>query len=200
MKFLYIHGFNSAGYGDKVSILKKHFGDENVISINLPYNPEKAIALLEYLISSLKDKEPLVLVGTSLGGAYTIYLTKKFGIPGVVINPSVKPSQDLKDQIGKQVNYKTGEEYTFKPEYLQFLKEIEVNPDQLTDVKDRLFIYLDEEDELLDSKETANHFKGFYVKIFPGGNHRFQHMEELISDLKPHLKRIFSIDRNNQQT
>ncbi|WP_029523378.1 YqiA/YcfP family alpha/beta fold hydrolase [Persephonella sp. KM09-Lau-8] len=184
MKVIYIHGFNSAGYGDKVSKLKEHFGDENVLSINLPYNPEKAISLLEYLIRNLKNEEPLLLVGTSLGGAYTLYLSYKFDIPGVIINPSVKPSEDLKTEVGKQKNYKTDEEYYFKEEYLNFLKKIEIPIQELQKIKDKLYIYLDEEDELLDSKETAEYFKGFYVKMFKGGNHRFQHMDELLEDLK----------------
>ncbi|SNZ10857.1 hypothetical protein SAMN06265182_1940 [Persephonella hydrogeniphila] len=184
MKVIYIHGFNSAGYGEKIQKLKEHFGDENVLSINLPYNPEKAIKQLEFLIRNLKNEEPLLLVGTSLGGAYTLYLSYKFNISGVVINPSVKPSEDLKSEIGLQKNYKTDEEYYFKEEYLEFLKQIEIPLKELQKIKDKLYIYLDEEDELLDSRKTAEYFKGFYVKMFPGGNHRFQHMEELLEDLK----------------
>ena len=184
MKVIYIHGFNSAGYGDKVSKLKEHFGEENVLSINLPYNPEKAISLLEYLIRNLKNEEPLLLVGTSLGGAYTLYLSYKFDVPGVIINPSVKPSEDLKSEVGKQKNYKTDEEYYFKEEYLNFLKKIEIPIQELQKIKDKLYIYLDEGDELLDSRKTAEYFKGFYVKMFEGGNHRFQHMDELLEDLK----------------
>ncbi len=184
MKVIYIHGFNSAGYGDKVSKLKQFFGDENVISINLPHNPEKAISLLEFLIRNIKNEEPLLLVGTSLGGAYTLYLSYKFDIPGIIINPSVRPSEDLKTQVGKQKNYKTDEEYEFKEEYLDFLKKIEIPITELQKIKDKLYIYLDEEDELLDSRETVRYFKDFYVKTFPGGNHRFQHMDELLEDLK----------------
>ena len=184
MKVIYIHGFNSAGYGDKASKLKKFFGDENVISLNLPYNPEKAISLLEFIIRNIKNEESLLLVGTSLGGAYTLYLSYKFDVPGVVINPSIKPSHDLKTEVGKQKNYKTDEEYEFKEEYLAFLKNIEIPLSELQKIKDKLYIYLDEGDELLDSKETARYFKDFYVKIFPGGNHRFQHMDELLEDLK----------------
>ncbi|WP_457643452.1 YqiA/YcfP family alpha/beta fold hydrolase [Persephonella sp.] len=184
MKIIYIHGFNSAGYGDKANKLKEHFGDENVFSINLPYSPEKAVSQLEFLIRSIKHQEPLLLVGTSLGGAYALYLAYKFDVPAVIINPSVRPSEDLKDQIGKQVNYKTQEEYEFKKEYVEYLKKIEVPIKELEKIRDKLYIYLDEGDELLDSRKTAEYFKGFYVKMFPDGDHRFQHMDELIEDLK----------------
>jgi len=184
MKVIYIHGFNSAGYGEKVNKLKEHFGMENVLSLNLPYDPEKAISQLEFIIRNIKNEEPLLLIGTSLGGAYTIYLSYKFDLPGVVINPSIKPSEDLKDQIGKQVNYKTEEEYEFTSEHVEWLKNIEIPVEELQKIKDKLYIYLDEEDELLDSKATARYFEGFYVRLFPGGDHRFQHMDELLNDLK----------------
>ncbi|NPA58565.1 MAG: esterase [Aquificae bacterium] len=184
MKVIYIHGFNSAGYGDKVNRLKEQFGMENVLSVNLPYKPEKAVSQLQFLIRNIKNEEPLLLVGTSLGGAYAMYLAYRFDLPAVVINPSVKPSQDLKDQIGKQVNYKTGEEYHFSQEDVKWLENIELPITELEKIKDKLFIYLDEGDELLDSRATAEYFKGFYVKMFPGGDHRFQHMDQLLEDLK----------------
>jgi len=184
LKVIYIHGFNSAGYGDKVNKLKSYFGMENVISLNLPYRPEKAVIQLEFLIRNIKNEEPLLLIGTSLGGAYTLYLSYKFDIPGVVINPSIKPSQDLKDQIGKQTNYKTGEEYVLREEDVKWLERIEIPIKELKKIKDKLYIYLDEGDELLDSKKTAEYFRGFFVKLFPEGNHRFEHMDELLEDLK----------------
>ncbi len=186
MKVIYIHGFNSAGYGDKVNRLKEEFGSGNVIAPTLPYDPKEAVYQLEFLISHIKSAEPLLLVGTSLGGAYTVYLSYKFDIPGVVINPTIKPYEDLKTQIGKQVNYKTGEEYVFTEEHVEYLKNIQLPKEEIAKIKDKLYIYLDEEDELLDSRETKAFFEdiGVYVKMFPGGDHRFRHMNELLQDLR----------------
>jgi hypothetical protein len=186
MKIIYIHGFNSAGYGEKINHLRKAFGDENVITPTLPPNPEKAIKLLEYLVGKMKDDD-LYLVGTSLGGYYALYLTNKYKVPSVIINPSLKPYDSLKDQVGTQTNYKTDEVYEFKKEYIDFLKNIEFSKEDLEKNKDKIFVYLDEEDELLDSKETAEYFKDFYVKMYPGGNHRFSHMKELIEDMKNNI-------------
>ncbi len=186
MKIIYIHGFNSAGYGEKINHLRKAFGDENVITPTLPPNPEKAIKLLEYLVEKMKDDE-LYLVGTSLGGYYSLYLTVKYGVPSIIINPSLKPFESLKDQVGTQTNYKTNEVYEFKKEYLDYLKKIEFKKEDLERHKDKIFVYLDEDDELLDSRETAEYFDGFYVKMYPGGNHRFTHMEELIKNMKNNI-------------
>ena len=187
MKFLYIHGFNSAGYGDKVNHLRKNFGDENVISINLPYDPEKAMALLEYLVRNLKE-EPLILVGTSLGGFYALYLTYKYGIISVLINPATHAHEDLKTEIGHHRNYKTDESYEFTEKHVEALRNFFVPIEKLENLKDRIYVYLDEGDEVLDSKKTAEYFKGFYVQMFPDGDHRFKHMPELIEDIKRVLK------------
>ncbi len=186
MKVIYIHGFNSAGYGNKVTKLREAFGAGNVIAPTLPYDTREAIKQLEFLVSNLKPVEPLLLVGTSLGGAYTVYLSYRYDVPGVAINPTIKPYEDLKTQIGKQINYKTEEEYIFTQEHVEFLKKIQLPKEEIAKIKDKLYIYLDEGDELLDSKETKAFFEkiGVYVKMYPGGDHRFRHMDELLQDLK----------------
>lgn len=182
MKILYIHGFNSAGYGDKINYLKEAFGDENVIAPTLPYKPDKAIKLLEFLTQAIKDKDKLYIFGTSLGGFYALYLSDKFNVKSVLINPSIDPYNSLKKQVGPQKNFKTDEEYYFSQENLESLKNFYVK--DLDKLKNIVYIYLDEEDELLDSKKTADYFKNFHVVMYPGGNHRFTHMKELIEDFK----------------
>ena len=185
MKVLYIHGFNSAGYGEKINHLKKYFGDENVIAPTLPYDPRKAIKQLEFLVEAIKNKDKLLLVGTSLGGFYALYLANKYKVPAVLINPSIDPYTSLKSQVGPQINYKSNEEYIFTQQHLDSLKDYYVPEDKQKEIKDLVFVYLDEDDELLDSKKTAEYFKGkgIYTKMFPEGNHRFTHMPELLEDL-----------------
>ncbi len=190
MKVMYIHGFNSAGYGNKINKLKEAFGDENVIALTLPYNPEKAIKLLEFLVEAVKEKDDLILVGTSLGGFYGLYLGAKYKLPSVLINPSTDPYNSLKDQVGKQINYKTNEEYEFTQKDLEDLKKFYLSEEDIKKAKPYILVYLDEKDELLDSKKTKEYFEkfGIYVKMYPDGDHRFQHMDELIQDLKERLK------------
>ena len=189
MKYIYIHGFNSAGYGDKVNDLKNSFGEENVIAPNLPYNPKKAVQLLEFLIDAVLCKDKVVILGTSLGGFYSLYLSYRFKIPAFIINPAIDPYNALKDELGEQTNFKTGENYKFTREHLETLKEFYLTEKQLLEIKDLIFVYLDEEDELLDSKGTKKYFEnyGVFVKMYPDGNHRFTHMKELIKDLKEKL-------------
>ncbi len=186
MKVLYIHGFNSAGYGEKINHLKEFFGDENVIAPTLPYDPKKAMKLLEFLVDAIKEKDKLLLVGTSLGGFYALHLANKFKVPAILINPSTDPYTSLRSQVGPQINYKSNEEYVFTEEHLNSLKDYYVPEEKQKELSQLVSVYLDEADELLDSHETKRYFepKGIYVKMFPGGNHRFTHMPELLQDLK----------------
>lgn len=186
MKILYIHGFNSAGYGDKINYLKKAFGPRNVIAPTLDYDPVEAVSQLEFLTEAIKDKDKLYLVGTSLGGFYALYLSSKFKVPAVLINPSIDPHRSLERQVGPQKNFKTDEEYIFTQENLESLKNFYVK--ELEPIKNLVYVYLDEEDELLNSNQTAKYFEGFHVVMYPGGNHRFTHMPELIEDFKKILQ------------
>lgn len=186
MKILYIHGFNSAGYGDKINYLKKAFGPRNIIAPTLDYDPREAVAQLEFLVDAIKDKDRLYIFGTSLGGFYALYLAEKFKVAAVLINPSIDPYKSLQKQVGPQKNFKTDEEYVFTQNNLESLKDFYVK--DLSSLRNLVYIYLDEDDELLDSRQTAKYFEGFYVVMYPGGNHRFTHMPELIEDFRKILQ------------
>jgi predicted esterase YcpF (UPF0227 family) len=186
MKFLYLHGSESAGFGNKVNVLRKYFGDDSVINPNLPPNNEKAVSLLNYLVENLKH-EDLFLVGSSLGGYFALYLAVKYDVHAILINPLIKPEPVVRLEDLPMENFKTGEKYIYKKEWSEFLFQIEQKVEDVQKMKNKIFIYLDEKDDVLDSKTTAQFFEGFYVKIFPGGSHFFEHMEEMAQDIKHRL-------------
>lgn len=186
MKFLYLHGSNSAGYGTKVNVLRKYFGDDCVINPNLPPNPEKAISLLEFMVEKMKGDD-FYLVGSSLGGFFSLYLANKYEVPAILINPLIHPKEVLVEEDTPAENFKTGEKYIHKKDWSKFMLKIEQSKSSIQHLKSKIFVFKDKEDELLDYKEALEFFEGFYVKIFPGGNHIFEHMEELGKELKENL-------------
>jgi predicted esterase YcpF (UPF0227 family) len=181
---LYIHGFNSAGFGTKVNWLRKFFG--NVINPNLPLDTKKAVDMLEYLSRNLKNDDiySLILVGSSLGGYYALHLANKFDIPAILINPLVRTSeQDWPTEFELQ-NLKTEEIFVYRREYSLFLKEIEVKPADIHRLKERIFIFIDKGDDVIDWRKSEEIFEGFYFKKYDEGSHFFDHMKDLIEDLK----------------
>ena len=107
---LYIHGFASCGTGKKSDSLKNYFGQDCVIAPNLPFSPKLAIKFLSNII---KNSPIDLLVGSSLGGYYAIYLAQEFNKKAVLINPSLKPHHTLLPHIGKIKRFCDGYEFVF---------------------------------------------------------------------------------------
>jgi len=113
-----------------------------------------------------------LIVGTSMGGWLAATLGSRLGIPFVAINPSIDPSQTLRKYIGSGVDFQ-GQPYTQTESIVASYYPIAKNGYGL--------ILLDEGDEVIDSLETQKVLDGHYdVKLFSGGNHRFEHMKEAL--------------------
>ncbi len=109
---LYIHGFASSSKATKANLLRKSFN--NVESIDLNPKPTIAITQLSDFIQKQKDKK-ILLIGSSLGGYYSLYLSKKFNLNVVLVNPSLNPSKSLIRYADCEVfNYQTDKPFLFK--------------------------------------------------------------------------------------
>jgi len=96
----YVHGWGSSGFATKADILKGKF--TVFFSPTLPVNADNAIHLLDQCIQLFKESYRITLVGSSLGGFYSIYLANKHPeIKAVLINPAIKPFEVLASQVGK---------------------------------------------------------------------------------------------------
>jgi len=100
---IYIHGFGGSGEGSKAKAFRKYFNSigETFIAPSLSYVPELAIKTLEELIESYHGD--VCLIGSSLGGYYTMYLAQKYNLKAVLINPSISPVQTLQRSLNKGV-------------------------------------------------------------------------------------------------
>lgn len=171
MKIIYIHGFKSCGHGQKSSALKKYF--KNVLAPDLPFSPHKAIKFLEKLITP-----DTVLIGSSLGGYYAIYLAEKYSLKAVLINPSLKPYKTLKPYTGTQYRFCDNKKFKWKKRYLKELKKYKTDPE-----KAEYLVLLQSGDEILNYKKTLKNFKkrpNAKVIVEYGGNHRFENINDYL--------------------
>ena len=110
----------------------------------------------------------LTLIGSSLGGFYATFLAERYGARAVVINPAIRPYEDLRPYTGRQRNPYTGEEYDVTPEYFAELVALAVT--RITR-PERYFLLVRTGDELLDWREAV----GFYARanqyVAGGGDH-----------------------------
>ena len=178
MKILYIHGFGSSSFGAKSKVVKNYFGSSNVFSPSLSYVPNLAIDTLEQVI----DFCPNIggIIGSSLGGYYAIYLSHKFNIKSVLINPAIRPYDILRRAIPKGINYYDNSFFEFKTQYLDFLKEIEIaNPDI-----SKFLVLLQKGDEVLDYREALENFQNGNIILEEGGNHSFENFESKLPAIR----------------
>jgi len=173
MQIIYIHGFKSCGDGNKSGALKGYFKNIPVLSPDLPFSPKKAVSFLENILSPES-----VLVGSSLGGYYAIYLAEKYKLKAVLINPSLKPYKTLKPFTGIQYRYCDEKPFKWKKEYLKELKKYKTEPE-----KGEYLVLLQSRDEILNYKTSLKKFKkrkNAKVIVEHGGNHRFENLKDYL--------------------
>lgn len=186
---LYIHGFASCGDSTKSRLLKAHFGEENVLSPDVPVAPDAAIAFLEEVI---EEKGVSLLIGSSLGGFYATALSHRLGLPAVLINPSCYPYRTLAPYVGENDYWCSDESFEWRGEYLMQLARIAEGM-QLPDAE--LLVLLQSDDEVLDYRVAAEVYREYLVIVEEGGNHRFENLGDYLERIGEFYKRVSSVKR-----
>ncbi len=178
---IYIHGFGSSGEGIKAKLFRKYFKDKGIrfIAPSLSYIPELAIKTLEELIESY-DKEEVQLMGSSLGGFYSVYLSNKYDLKAVLINPSIYPYKTLPKVLGNAPSFHDESSFTWMQFHIDSLKDYEV-----TSPMDKNFMLLTQKgDETLDFAEAVKKLPDAYKIIEEGGSHGFDGIERHFEKVK----------------
>ena len=179
---IYIHGFASSGFGTKAQEFKKYYNDE-IICLSLPTIPLLAINNLEQIIESyLKLGEKVSLIGSSLGGFYSLYLANKYNLKAVLINPALNPKNTLKRfyTFGFVKNYYDKSRFEITKEQLDSLINFEVK-----EMKNRenILALIQKGDEIIDFKESIKVLKNCEIILEDGGNHSFKDIERYFSKI-----------------
>jgi predicted esterase YcpF (UPF0227 family) len=183
---IYIHGFGSSGMGGKAMQFREYFASKNepFLSPSLSYIPELAIDTLEQLITSCDD---VTLMGSSLGGYYSIYLAEKYGLKCVLINPAVESSRTLSRMINEQKdakNYYDDSRFTWDEPYIDMLKKYYV-----TSVKHgKYMLLLQKGDDVLDYREVVAKIPHARLILEEGGSHPFEAVERHFDTIHSFLR------------
>lgn len=172
-KILYLHGFGSCGEGNKSSALRAYFGEEEILSPDLPYAPQDAVTYIDKLMT---DEKVTLLIGSSLGGFYATYFAEKFSLPAVLLNPSVMPWRTLASHVGWQERFCDGEVFEFKAVYLKQLERLQTGPQN-----GHYLVLLQSGDEVLDHHVAKTFYQKHKVVVEYGGNHRFENITWYLS-------------------
>lgn len=169
---LYLHGFNSSPSSIKASQAQTYFKHSARYRLEvpaLPPEPRQAISLLSDII---EQGDISGVVGSSLGGYYSLFLHAKYDLPAALINPAAKPFELLTDYIGINTNMYTGEQYEVKPEHMQQLLELNLSSNAFD--LSRLFLLSETDDEVLNYRDAVEKLVGAKMYLTRGGDHSYQ--------------------------
>jgi len=184
-RVIYVHGFNSSPESFKAKqfgqYLKQTFNDRVEYLVPcLNHEPLAALITLESLIN-----EKTLLIGSSLGGFFATYLSQKFGIKAVLVNPAVMPFNLMQTYLGKQYNPYQDYHYELEIRHVTQLKKI-----YLSKLKQPKLVYLLQQtaDEVLNYQDAVKYYSNGRQKVEFGGDHSFikfeRHFESIANFFK----------------
>jgi len=171
---IYLHGFGSHGNAKKANMFREYFRSIGVgfIAPTLSYIPKLAIDTLSEIIDVCDDD--IYLIGSSLGGYYSTYLSNNKKVKKVIlINPAVKSPSTLKKALNRGICYYDNSEFEFTTQHIEYLKSIE--PPHIDEQK--FMVFLQKGDEVLDYRDAKNRYKNSKLIIQNGGNHSFENIQ-----------------------
>ena len=176
---LYIHGFRTTYDSYIAKILKTSFGDE-LISSDHSHDPKIAIKEFEDII----DKHQITgIIASSLGGYYATYLSNKYNLKTLLINPSVEPHITTKKYIGTIEKF-DGTTFEWTQEHTKELGNIWVENLDYSN----FYLFLKTGDKILDYKISKKRYFKSKMLIKDGGDHRFSDLEKYIKEIKLFLE------------
>lgn len=98
MRIMYVHGIGSSGGGNTVNMIKKYFPNDYIYSPDIPTTP---IDAFEFIREAVKEHNINLIIGTSLGGFYTMMIS---GIPKIIINPAMEAPINIDKCIGRGIH------------------------------------------------------------------------------------------------
>jgi hypothetical protein len=170
---VYLHGFNSTPQTVKGRILARAaaaLADPPRFHVpQLHHRPAQAMRdVCAWIERDAPEGCDLTIIGSSLGGFYATCLAEKYGARGILINPAIRPHDDLRPFLGRQRNPHTGEEYEITPAHFDELAALAVP--RITRPQ-RYFLLVRTGDELLDWHEAAAFYAGAFQYVAGGGDH-----------------------------
>ena len=170
MNILYVHGFRSASTGSsKVEHIKSVYSEANVIAPDLSHDFSKDLVELCKIVEN--EKVDLV-IGTSMGGLIADFLSVRYSVDAVLVNPLVE-FKHLADKTGKYwVNYKTNKEFEFPEENKSYLNMMAKLTEVFTSRDAKTTVLLGSNDDVLDHKKAIEKYKDYTILI-EDDDHRF---------------------------
>lgn len=193
---VYLHGFLSSPQSAKATALARAVAALPPAirpRLRVPalfHDPAVAIATVRALVDAdhrSDARDQVTFVGSSLGGFYANHLAEQYGTRAVLINPAIRPYEELKPHLGPQTSYHTGETFVVTPDHFAALARLRV--DRITR-PGRYLLLVQTGDEVLDWRAAVAHYAGAWQHVEGGGDHAYRGFEARI----PEILRFAGVD------
>ncbi len=180
---LYLHGFRSSPNSRKALQLKaalqaRNLGDEFVCP-QLPASPRAAAELIA-ATAALDAPGRLTLIGSSLGGYYATWLAERLGCRAVLLNPAIRPYDDLRAHLGRQPVYFSEATIDMRPEYLDEL--LALDTPRITQ-PERYFLVAATGDEVIDWRSMVEKYRHARQRVIDGSDHQITDFARYIDEV-----------------
>jgi uncharacterized protein len=180
---LYLHGFRSTPQSTKASLIRSALDaggwTQDYVCPQLPVSP-RAAAKLVLATAQMEAPEQLAVIGSSLGGYYATWVAEQLGCRAVLLNPAIKPYEDLRPYVGEQTVHGTDEVIDFKPQYLEELQAIDTP--RITR-PERYFLIAATGDELIDYRTMVAKYTGARQTVIRGSDHQLSDFPKYLNDV-----------------
>ena len=180
-RVVYLHGFRSSSQSFKAKLLRARLQElglgDRFVAPDMPPSPAAAMAAVIAEIQPLADD---LLVGSSLGGCYALWLAERVGARAVLLNPAVHAARDLAGQVGEQSGYHDGLPFWFDRRYLVELRDLEA---VTVTGPERYLLIAAKGDELLDWREMVARFPDSPKRVLDGGDHGLSDFADLVDEV-----------------
>ena len=182
---VYLHGFRSSPASIKARVLGEavaRLPEASRPRLHVPeldHRPARAMAAI-LALAEAADAASLTIVGSSLGGFYATCAAERLAARAIVVNPAVRPYDDLAPYLGRQENLYTGAAFDVTPAHLAELRALAVA--RITRPA-RYLLFAQAGDEVLDYREAVRFYAGAWQSVQGGGDHGFQRFDAVVPAL-----------------
>lgn len=183
---VYLHGLNSSSRSHKASVLREHFGTDQVLAPDYTaHRPREAIVQLSAFFDQLDALHRPVVIASSMGGFYGQYLARHLALAHLyLINPALAPWTLFATRIGEWQTTAQGERYCIDHALIEATRRYAItNPCDGTPTT----LLLDRGDAVIDYRIAERLYQPCSkaeLRIWDGGDHAFQHMDAFIELLR----------------
>ena len=182
MRLLYLHGFRSSPQSAKAVTMLWHVLAYNAgvpaaqrITWHCPQLPPSPQQAMRKIMRWVREGEgadqgaqPLVVIGSSLGGYYAAQVAERTGARCVLLNPAVFPARDLKAFIGRVKNWHDEGGYTFTQQHVDEL--LAMQSTAFTQPQ-RYAAIISKGDEVLSWREMTARYPVGHLWLLPRSDH-----------------------------